>query len=315
MSDNLKIEDRTSSAELGECSKISKNKDKQDSSSQNMSVKCITNILSSNLFKNSSIKTINALDSLITCKTLNLILISNKFMNDIQNIIFPENSKKYDFLHDTIEEGIRTKLIDEMITEIKKIKEINILNEKKEEINKEYLNLVSELKKTITEMSDNLKIYQEKNQKLFEQVLSFQEETNKLKEQIKLLNNNINGKFPNPKEDKSNKNKTKDNFFNQNIKPINHQDINPIINSNNKSNNYNINLDMDKKVKDLPAIIIQNNLKLGPKKPNVNRHLSAFTPNKSEKSYKLIKKNDLDNLDNAFISNDLNQLKKRKNKN
>ena len=146
-----------------------------------------------------------------------------------------------------------------MIIEIKKIKEINILNEKKEEINKEYLNLVTQLKKTITELSDNLKIYQEKNQKLFEQVLSFQKETNKLKGQIKSLNNYINAKVPNPKEDKSNKNKNKDKFFNQNIKNI--------INYNNKNNNYNTNLDREIKVKDLPDLIIRNRLKLGTKKP------------------------------------------------
>ena len=291
MSDDIKIQDCISSIVLGECSKNSNTKDKQGLYNQKISVKNITNILSSNLFKNNSIKTINDLDPLLTCKTINLILNSNKFMNDIQNIIFPENSKKYDFINDTIEENIRTKLIDDMIIEIKKIKEINILNEKKEEINKEYLNLVSELKKTITEMSNNLKIYQEKNQKLFEQVLKFQEETNKLKEQIKSLNNNINEKFPSPKEGKLIRNKTQDKFYEKKKKNIlNHMDINQIINY----NNNNANMVRDIKVKDLPGLIVQNNLQLGPNKIN-----------------KLAKKMYPDTND-FFITNDLNPIKKRK---
>ena len=66
----------------------------------------------------------NIMKSYDTTKTLNLLKTLNEYFKKIQEIILPDDYKKYDLLEDSFDENKKIQLIENIINEIKKLKEI-----------------------------------------------------------------------------------------------------------------------------------------------------------------------------------------------
>ena len=211
----------------------------------------LINFVGSNLSK---LKIMNSLD---TTKTIDLLSILNNVFKEIQNIILPENSKKFDFVEDFIEENERNNKLNEIINSIKNLKK-RLDELSKSKIKKDFgintdINIMSkgieeELKELKEEQKKNLDILIKENSELKKQIKKLKKDlVNLIKKDLSKNNNNYqsplkgntisnNGGFfttlyidnPNNIDTKNYRKNTKENKGNN---------VMPIINNNNTGNN------------------------------------------------------------------------------
>ena len=195
----------------------------------------------------------NIWKSVYTTKTMNLLKTLNEFFKKIQEIILPDDFKKYDLLDDSFDENKKIQLIEKIINEIKNLKEI----QKKFVDAGGKINFINvDLKEAIKEMSIiqeyNLEKYQKKNVELIE---SYKKKVEKLSDEIVSLNDYIRKNIKPIKVNETEKEKEKKenkvmgdanlfrtgiDFYNPNNIFNKNKDNLPIINLHNNNKNDNI---------------------------------------------------------------------------
>ena len=199
---NKKIEENYKNLSVPNCKDIISHIDNNSQKKQlyssvpliSISIKVIFNIIS-NKDNNKN----NLLNSLKTTNSINVMNLLNDFFQNVKEIVLPENSQKFDFINDNIDDSLIIKIIDDIINKIKILKNNennNNLNKNKELVDKEIItdinrnNFMASFVKEV--FKEKLKIKEDIKSKMFEnRILNLESENEKYKKEINELKNEI----------------------------------------------------------------------------------------------------------------------------
>ena len=151
----------------------------------------------------------NYLNSLNTTKTTDLLGLLNNCIKEIQNIILPENSAKFDFVEDFIEENEKNKKLNEIINSIRNLKE-RLDELSKSKIKKEFgtntdnnfipKKMEEELEEIKKAQKTSLDILVKENLELRKEIKKLRKQIENLVKKENLNKNKNNYQSPPPKE-------------------------------------------------------------------------------------------------------------------